>query len=352
MFLQMLASASVAGAAPPPHSLRAVAGDKGLLAGTCVSRRELGDDTFKEVLARECSIVVCENDMKWANIHPRPAVYDFAGGDLLMNFAEAHGQKLRGHNLCWHQQTPTWLDSTLTPQNAEGILRLHIATVAGHYKGRIHSWDVVNEAINVGDNPAGYRNSIWYQNLGPRYLEIAFRAAADADPHAILTYNDYDLEQDGEPYKAKRAAALTLLRSLRDKNVPLQALGLQAHLKAGATPDNWQELHAFLRQVEQLDLQVFITELDVNDRELPGDVAERDQAVATLYFDFLSNVLQHNSVRAILTWGLTDRDTWLTGFERRKDGLPQRPLPFDPDLQPAPAYTSLLRVIGQAPART
>jgi endo-1,4-beta-xylanase len=242
-----------------------------MLFGTCASRAELGRPQFTEVLGREAGVVVCENDMKWANIHPGVNQYDFTGGDLLMNFAAEHGQIMRGHNLCWHQQLPKWFEPATTPNNVEELLRLHIATVAGHYKGRLHSWDVVNEAIQIKDSmDQGFRNSAWFKLAGRRYIEVAFRAAAEADAHAVLTYNDYDIEQDGPEYDAKRAAVLGLLRWLRDRNAPIQALGLQSHLKTRATPDRWDGLHAFIGEVEELGVTTFVTELDVDDGALTG----------------------------------------------------------------------------------
>lgn len=352
-FLALAAAASAVSALPAYETtLREAARGNGLFLGTAVSRRQLLEPAFRDLIAHQADIVVCENDMKWGPIHPQPGVYDFTGGDLLMKFAEAQDIALRGHNLCWYEQLPAWFPSFATPANTEELLRLHIATVVGHYKGRVQSWDAVNEAIQVSEKQrGGYRDSIWYRNLGPRYIEIAFRAAAEMDPHAVLTYNDYDLEQDSEAFEAKRAAVLAMLRSLKDKGVPVQALGLQSHLKAGGPAETWEPLNRFLGEIEKLGLQVYVTELDVNDETLPGDQTERDAAVAGMYRSYLSNVLQHKSVRAVLTWGMSDRDTWLNGFKRRKDGLPQRPLPFDASLQPTPVYFAMLEAIRNAPSR-
>ena len=331
-------------------TLRSAGASKNLLIGTCVSYRELQQPQFTDLLAKQSSIVVCENEMKWGRIHPEPDRFDFTRGDALMNFAESHGQKLRGHNLCWHEQLPGWFDSVATKENAAALLRRHIETVAGHYAGHVHSWDVVNEAISVKDNlPAGMRDTPWYRLIGPAYLDIAFQAARLADPHAILTYNDFDLEHDTPEYEAKRQAVLKLLQGLKTRNMPVQALGLQSHLSAGTQPYNWDPLHRFIKQVDELGLEIFVTELDVDDSRLPADIAQRDRGVAQLYRDYLDNVLQHRSVKAVLTWGLTDRDTWLTRTKPRKDGLPQRPLPFDPDLEPAPAFFSMITAIGKAP---
>ena len=290
--------------------------------------------------------------MKWGIIHPEQDRFDFSRGDALVSFALGHGQKVRGHNLCWHEQMPSWFGQIATKDNAADLLRHHISEVAGHFAGHIHSWDVVNEAVNVSDGRAdGLRNSRWLQLLGPDYIGIAYRAAAKADPKALLTYNDYDIEQDGPKFDAKRKAVLALLGSMREQKIPIQAVGLQSHLRASATPSNWEALHQFIKAVEKLDLQVFVTELDVNDSDVKGDVAEHDAAVAKLYRDYLTNVLQHSSVKAVLTWGLTDRDSWLNAPNRRHGEQPLRPLPFDSELKPKQAFYAMVDTISAAAAR-
>jgi endo-1,4-beta-xylanase len=302
-------------------------------------------------LADQASIVVPENEMKWQLIHPEPDRFDFARADALLSFALQHGQKLRGHNLCWHNQMPSWFAQLATPANAGDLLRRHIAEVAGHFAGHIHSWDVVNEAVKVEDGrPDGLRNSQWLQLLGPDYIGIAYRAASQIDPKALLTYNDYDLEQDGAKSDEKRKAVLRLLRSMRDQKIPIQALGLQSHLRAGAKLPSWAGLHQFIEALEKLNFDVFVTELDVNDSELTGNVQERDEAVAKVYRNYLTNVLQHPSVKAVLTWGLTDRDSWLNSPGRRHEGQVLRPLPFDAELKPKPAFYAMVKAISAAPA--
>lgn len=333
-------------------TLREIGTHKNLLVGSAVSFAQLQKPDFTSLLAQQANILVSENDMKWQNIHPEPERYDFSKGDALLAFATAHQQQVRGHNLCWHNQLPAWFKPTATPQNAADLLRGHITAVAGHYAGRIHSWDVVNEAVHIEDaRPDGLRNSIWLQLLGPQYIDIAFRAAAAADPNAILTYNDYDLEQDSPAHDAKRHAVLQMLTSLRERNVPISAFGLQSHLKANGKPSDWTKLHEFMNQLEKLSLQIFITELDVDDSALPAGITERDRIVAELYADYLTNVLQHRSVKAILTWGSSDSATWLNSFNRRKDGLPQRPLPFDSDLKPKPAFFAMQDAVAKCPGR-
>jgi endo-1,4-beta-xylanase len=354
-FTKLLAAMPAVASYPSAASetLREAGAKKNLLVGSAVSYRQLERGDYRKLLADQASIVVSENDMKWQLIHPEVQRYEFTHPDALIAFAAKSNQKVRGHNLCWHNQLPSWFQSVATPGNAADQLRKHIAEVAGHFRGRIHSWDVVNEAINIDDGRQdGLRKSPWFNLLGPQYLDIAFSAAAKADGQAVLTYNDYDLEQDSPKHEAKRAAVLQLLRSLQGRNIPVQALGLQAHLHAKGKPAEWSGFERFLDAVEKVELQVFVTELDVDDSELPADIAARDAAVAKLYGDFLRRVLARNSVKAVLTWGISDANTWLNSCHPRPDGQRKRPLPFDVEMKPKPAFYAMLDAIAGAPARS
>jgi endo-1,4-beta-xylanase len=335
------------------HTLRELAGAKNLLTGSAFSFAQMARPDMAELLIRECSMVICENELKWGQTQPERDGYNFAHADAMVAFARAHGQKLRGHNLCWHQSNPAWLEATLTPGNAAALLRRHIQVVAGRYRGKIHSWDVVNEAIHLEDrNAHGLRNSVWLKNLGAGYIELAFRAAAESDPGAILTYNDFGVEQDAPDQQRKRDAVLALLRDLRARGVPVQALGIQSHLTAHPDPPRFRELPGFLKELGKMGLQVFITELDVDDRDLPADIAKRDRMVADVYRDYLRTVLAQDHVRAVLTWGLADRDTWLDTYHPRGDGQKKRPLPFDAELRAKPAFSAMCEAIAECRARS
>jgi endo-1,4-beta-xylanase len=334
--------------APPAEpTLRAAGAAKGILAGTAVGRGILDDPAMAQLIVDQYNILVCENDMKWAATQPEQGRYDFTRADTVVAFAESHGQRMRGHNLCWHVNNPPWLAAALTPQNAASILEDHVRTVAGHYAGRIHSWDVVNEAVLPADGRKdGLRKSIWLQMLGPDYLEFAYRAAAAADPQARLTYNDYDIERDNPVHERRRKAVLDLLRWFRKKNIPLQAVGIQSHLTASLVPATWKGLNRFFDEVHDLGLEVYVTEMDVEDLELPSDIPTRDRMVAAMYRGYLGDVLHHPAVKAVLTWGFTDKYSWLTrSRHQRPDALPKRPLPFDADLLPKPAFNAIIEAL-------
>jgi len=321
--------------APGSETLREAGASRGILMGSCVSAAEIsGEADLAELAARQCAIVVAENDMKWRWTQPEQDRYDFTRADVVAGFAEKNGLKLRGHNLCWHESLPDWFEKTATKENAAALLRRHIMTVAGRYAGKMHSWDVVNEAIEVKDGRAdGLRESVWMKLLGPEYLAIAFRTAAETDPAAKLTYNDFGLEGDGKYHDDRRRMALALLRWLRENKVPVHALGLQSHLH-GDSPGDFRALHHFLDEVSAMGLEVYVTELDVK-KEGSGERAERRGA--KVYRDYLVSVLRHPVVKAVLTWGLT----------RRGRNHEERLLPFDDSLQPTAAFYAMRGAFGK-----
>ena len=322
--------------------LRELATSKGLFFGSAVSDSQLHRPDLTALLLDQCSILVPENAMKWRLTHPEPDRFDFTQADNFMSFAESNHLLARGHNLCWHEHNPAWLDSTVTSQNAANIFTTHIRTVVSRYKGRIHSWDVVNEAIRPEHhNHHDLTTSIWLTNIGEDYLDLAYRTAADADPNALLTYNDFDLETDQPEQEKKREAILALLHRMKKKGTPIHAIGVQAHLRTYAGLPTFNGLNRFLKQIEKLNLQVYVTELDVDDSSLPADIPERDRLVAEHYQSFLTNILRQPNLKAVLTWCLSDRDSWLQGFRPRPDRLPQRPLPFDADLHAKLAFFAL-----------
>jgi endo-1,4-beta-xylanase len=344
-----------------PASLRAHAQARGLLFGVAVdpSRRDLDgfaagntSDPYTQLVATQAGIVVAENCMKWASMRPSPDSFDFTQADRFMRFAALAGQRVRGHNLCWHEQLPAWFKTTATKENAAKLLTDHIKAVAGRYRGQVHSWDVVNEAVEIKDGrPDCLRNSPWLALIGPDYIELAFKTAAETDPGAKLTYNEYGIELDNPDDSAKRGQVLLLLRRLKARNIPIHAVGIQAHLSASLQPAG-AGLRSFIREARTLGLEVYVTELDVNTRLVDGGPETQDAAVAEVYRDFLGLVLPEPNVAAALLWGITDAYTWLNSIHadwtRRKDGSPQRPLPFDEKFNPTPAFVAVRSAIDQS----
>jgi endo-1,4-beta-xylanase len=313
-----------------------------LLYGCAVDVRVLGTDAGYAALIREqCRIVVAENAMKWRALRPGAEAFRFDDADALVKFAETNRMKIRGHNLVWHEDNPGWLEATATAANARGLLVSHIQTVVGRYAGRMHSWDVVNEAIDVGDGRGdGMRRSLWLRLVGDDYMELAFRTAREADPEALLTYNEYGIEAESAEAERKREAVMVMLRRMVARRVPVDAVGVQSHI-AGAGAVYGAGLMRFIGAVRELGLQVFVTEMDVNDRALPASVGARDAAGAAAYKSYLDLVLGDAAVRAVLTWGITDRYTWLNHEQTRADGLAERALPFDGDGRAKPAFYAM-----------
>ncbi len=329
-----------------PGSLRAHASAHGLLTGAAVAIPPLrSDPAYAQILSDQYSIVVAENAMKWKALRPAPDRFSFNAADELVAFAERNAIKVRGHNLCWHEALPDWFATTVTKENARQFLTAHIMTVAGHYKGKMHSWDVVNEAVDAkSGREDGLRQSPWFEMLGPDYLDIAFRTARDADPSALLTYNEYGIEYDNEEESGKRAFTLQLLTRLKAANVPLDAVGIQSHIRAGSPHSFGTGIREFMASARQMGLQVFITEMDVNDDELPyDDPAKLDHAIADVYRDYLNTVLADPAVTAVLTWGVSDGHTWLNNPMRKQKHPthPQRPLPFDENYRPKEAFFAM-----------
>src|SRR5437016_2938248 len=216
-------------------SLKAHAVARGLLTGCAVNANLFREDeVFRKLLVEQYNILVPENCMKWNMLRPTAETYNFADAASLEAFAETHKMKMRGHNFVWHEALPGWFAGTVNKDNAQKFLVDHIHTVGGRYKGKMHSWDVVNEAIWIPDGRSdGLRSSSpWFQMLGPGYIDLAFRTAREADPTALLTYNDYGIEYDNDNEGKKRAAVLALLRRMKADKVPLDALGIQSHIKA------------------------------------------------------------------------------------------------------------------------
>jgi endo-1,4-beta-xylanase len=307
--------------------------------GAAVQSEALASDVaYREAIIANCQMIVPEGDMKWPILRPDRQTFQFEKADALVDFARQNRIEIRGHTLVWYAGMPAWTAAIDSRAEAERELVDHIETVVSRYRGAIPSWDVVNEPlVDWPVDASSLRPSIWTRLLGPQYLPIALRATAAADPDAQLVVNEYDIEFKGARFAARRKALLQLLRSLREQDVPLHAVGLQAHLFADRAIDR-DELQTFLAEIAALKLDVLITELDVIDFGLPGKVSERDAMVAEMAGRFLEAVCEVVRPKAILTWGLSDRYTWVPMYFKRADGMPNRPLPLDVNFYRKPLF--------------
>jgi endo-1,4-beta-xylanase len=322
--------------------------------GVAVSMRSvIGPDTT--LILREFNSVTPENAMKMGPIHPQENQYNWKDADAIVNFATAHGMRIRGHNLCWHEQTPGWLfvDSrgdTVSKAVLLQRLKDHITAVVGRYKGRIYAWDVVNEAVadeNSNDTSGILRNSPWYRICGEEFVTRAFEYAHAADPSAQLFYNDYNTERPD-----KRERVYRLLRKLVAAGVPVTGVGIQAHWSI--YEPSGEDLRASINRFSSLGLKVQITELDIsiypwekNRRarrpgELDAYTPELQQRQAEQYKDIFSVFRDYKTVlNGVTFWNVTDKHTWLDQYP--VPGRKNYPLLFDTAGRQKKAYWEVVK---------
>ena len=303
--------------------------------GVAINPSELspGSD-YQRLATQHFNSVTPENIFKPSYLHPGAGQYDWTAADQLAAFCQAHHQRLHGHTLIWHQQLPGWMASFAgSPADWEALFRDHIQTICRHFRGQVSSWDVVNEAFAADGT---LRSTIWSQHLGGSYLEKAFRYAHDADPDALLFYNDYDLESN----PVKRRAVLAWLHTMRLRGVPVQGLGLQMHISI-VSPENTQLAEA-LRDAQQTGLKLHLSEIDVAINPLGQAIAPtpellQRQANKLGFLVRTYRELPRAQQFGITFWGLSDGNTWQRSYYHRDD----YPLLFDDNYQPKPAFCLL-----------
>jgi endo-1,4-beta-xylanase len=243
-------------------------------------------------------------------------------------------------------------------QDMENAVVEHIHALAGRYRGKVHSWDVVNEPIEPKDGRTdGLRKGVFLEMMGPGYLDLVYHTARETDPTARLVVNEYDVELDAPEQEARRTALLKLLEGMQRSGTPVDAVGIQSHLScSGGPPFSASRLRRFFAELAGLGLTIQITELDVADEDAPADQSVRDRLVADTYSRFLDAALDEPAVKMVVTWGLSDRHSWIVRRETneskwRKDAMLSRPLPFDTDLEPKPAFEAVAQAFAHAPQR-
>jgi endo-1,4-beta-xylanase len=308
-----------------------------------MKENRLQDPQYGPAILRHCDIIVPMNDLKWEALRPEQARFAFDDADAAVAYAKANGKALRGHTLCWYEAMPNWMKDIRDSKLAETMLRGHIERVVDRYRGTIPSWDVVNEVIAHDPQDQGnWRNMYWNQVLGVRHLDIAFQAAMRADPKAELVYNDYDLENTGAREEARREIVLSIVRRLQDQKIAIHAIGFQAHLYAERSIDP-EGLFRFGSALKALGVGVKVTELDVIDWRLPAAIPERDESAARHVMTFLEALDSGNPIQSVVTWGISDRHSWISETFKRKDNLPNRPLPLDADYREKPMMRAIER---------
>lgn len=343
----------------PADGLAGLARLAGISFGSAANSLRLADDpVYTRQLLADAQLLVPEWEAKWSAMQPRPGSFDLGPLAAIAQFAAANGRSLRGHVLLWHQDMPQWLIDAVFegPARARGLLAAHLDSILPATRLAIRDWDVVNEAVaDVEGNPFApppvavgeLRDTPWLRSLGPGYVDLAFRLARERDPTLRLTYNEYGIEGDSPWAEEKRRRTLRLLRRLVEARVPIDALGIQGHLimDEGFRPEGFAP---FLRAVRELGLAILITELDVREgARLAPDLAGRDAAVAERVRLFVGTALE-GGCRTVLTWGLSDKDSWLVKDPdvARRDGQSHRGLPLDGEGQRKPMWQALARVFA------
>jgi endo-1,4-beta-xylanase len=327
------------------QTLRQEADRIGILVGTAVNPVYLDQPAYASTLAREYNMLEPEDAMKWTALRPDENTFNFDAADRLVDFAQAHAMKVRGHNLLWATHNPKWLvEGHYSPEQLNNLMKQHIHQVVSRYRGKVFAWDVVNEAF---DQHGQLRDSIWYNQpgiglaaKGTAYIEQAFRWAHEADPQALLFYN----EAEGEAINPKSDAIYAMAKDFKKRGVPLDGIGLQMHiLSLAADPAS---IAANIKRLTKLGVQVQITEMDV---ALPVDShgAVLDpadlQKQAEIYRQIADLCLHNRGCTAFQTWGFTDKYSWIPRFTHWTKGAA---LPLDAQYQPKPADTALLKVFA------
>lgn len=361
---------SAGSAAADGASLKALAQRSGRRFGSALAwgapgadRGSFANPAYAAVLERECEVLVPENELKWQWTRPSATEFDFRQFDAIVDYATAKGFKLRGHTLFWAPEKwfPKWLvghDFGARPaEAAERMLVDHVRAVCRRYGTKIYSYDVVNEAVEP--ETGAIRDTVITRAMGGEaMLDVMFRAARAEAPHAQLVYNDYMSWERGTEDETHIAGVLKLLEGFRKRGTPVDALGIQSHIRllkdapvAEIVRESEGPWRRFLDEVVAMGYKLEITEFDVNDRKAPDDVAVRDRMVADYARAYLDVMLSYPQLGDVLAWGMVDKYSWLTGFDPRADKSVKRGTPYDSEFRPKPLRDAIAAAFANASSR-
>ena len=343
-------------------ALKEVFKDKFMI-GSALNRDQIAgkDSKSMDLVIKHFNTITPENVLKWEKIHPEPGVYDFEAADAFVEFGQKHNMYIVGHVLVWHNQTPDWVfeDENGNPISREALLKNlkdHIDTVVGRYKGRIHSWEVVNEAITEAGE---FRKSKWFEIIGKEYIEKAFQWAHEADPDAELYYNDYNMW-----YTGRRTTLVELVNEMKSKNVPIHGIGLQAHWGLDYAP--LDKLEESIQIYATTGLKLMVTEMEINVLPNPDDFAganitdsfelkakfnpypdvlpdSMQGMLAAQYRNFFKLFLKYkDNISRITFWGVHDGLSWTNNWP--VPGRTNYPLLFDRKYEPKPAFYEIIKL--------
>lgn len=294
---------------------------------------------YKAIAIKQFNSITPENIFKASFLHPQKDVFHWADADKLAVFCGDHSKRLHGHTLIWHQQLPQWiLDFDGDREAWDMLMKHHIETIVAHFRGKVKAWDVVNEAFNEDGT---LRNSIWRQKIGDMYIAKAFKYAHEADPDALLFYNDYNLESNPE----KRRAVFDQMNSLRRSGINVDGIGLQMHIDIDKP--ELSDIADAMKQVADQDYKLHISEMDVSVNPRNRDISGKLDDLLNEQAAILSAVVQnYNNIPAkfqygITFWGISDENSWIRSYYGRID----YPLLYDDNYSPKPAYCKLLETL-------
>ena len=355
----------VTAATPDGQTLQRLAGRHRLAIGTAIDVAALDDPTYAGIAAEQFSSATAENAMKWETLEPVRGQYNWGPAEEFMAFAEANRQRVRGHVLVWNNQLPGWLtegvaNGSIGKAELRSILERHIKTVVSHFKGRIWQWDVVNEAVTDSwdsqNGAIGYKG-FWYQNLGSGYVADSFRWARQADPKALLFYNDYNIDAFGDRGPLdKTEFVYQMVKDLRARRVPIDGVGSQAHLSTRYGNYSAFQIADALNRFAGLGVATALTEVDVRNL-LPAQQTSDTlnpllQAQAYNYEALMQGCLASRHCISYTVWGFDDNHSWTNTWDFGSGpGAEALATIYDTSYQPKPAYRALQAALAWSDAR-
>jgi endo-1,4-beta-xylanase len=349
-------------AAVPSPSLNTLAARKGRRFGSAIGGRRGGsidNPDYAAIVAGESGVIVPENELKWQWTRPGPDKFDFTRMDAIVAWAQANKLAVRGHTLFWDrpERFPKWLVGydfgANSSREAERLLTTHIRTVTDRYRGVIQSYDVINEAVDERTGAPRVNNVTQALGSPEALVDLAFHSARDRLPQAQLVYNDFMSWEPGS--RGHCAGVLRLLEGFRKRGTPVDALGIQSHIEmfsidpaSGVGPYLETEWRRFLDEVVGMGYKLLITEFDVKDKALPGDIARRDERIADFVRRYFDVMLDYDQLGDILAWGMVDKFSWLQGFAPRADKLEVRGTAYGDDYRPKPMRAALAQAFASA----
>lgn len=338
-----LLGAGLTSAVAADETLRSLADKNNIYIGAILNSQWFGGGlpgNYEQIHKTQFNIVVAENEMKFDATEPSEGRFNYGNGDKMVKYAKANGMRVRGHALAWHSQVPGWVEQKYGKNKKEllRVLKNHIDNVVGHWKGQVDEWDVVNEAIS-NNEPQWRSYSVWYQGIGPEFIDSAFVWAHAADPDAELCYNDYNLEQGINP-KAKAGFLLEQVKRWVANGIPIHCVGSQTHVEDTTTDKHFigspDSLRSLAKELAKLNVKLKITELDIGFKS-GINVSKSDlERQGQTFRQYLDIILEEPNADTYLIWGVSDKWSWLGGLNRQKG------LIYDDNLQPKPAFDSIL----------